>query len=421
LLVDQDSEARRADVRVSTAFNRLLRLEGATVSAVAFADEGVVVQVRLRQRRRVCSRCGQIVRTTHDSARRRWRHLDLGGVRCFVEATLRRVNCPDCGVRVEAVAFARPGARHTRAFDELVACLAQQMAKTPLSALLRVSWETVGRICARVLAERLRPDRFDGLRRIGIDEVSYRRGHRYLTLVVDHDSGRVVWASAGARAKESLDGFLAALGPERAAAIEAVSLDMAPGYNQAISERIPQAEICIDPFHVVKLANRAVDLVRRGEWNRQGRSRSEPGRWLMGARWALVTAPDRQSERHRQLLAELEQANTSLYRAYLLKEQLRALYRLPDPEQAPALFDAWLQAAASCGLAPFQRLARSLGSFRSGILAAIRLGLANGRLEGLNSKVRLISHRSYGFHSAAALIALVYLCCGGIEIGLPLR
>lgn len=408
-------------MRVTTAFNRLLQLEGARVSAVSFAAEGIVVEVRLRRRRRVCSRCGQIVAATHDSARRRWRHLDLGGVRCFVATTLHRVSCPDCGVRVEAVPFARPGARHTRAFDELVACLAKQMAKTPLSALLRVSWETVGRICARVLADRLDPERFEGLRRIGIDEVSYRRGHRYLTLVVDHDSGRVIWASPGARAKDSLDGFLDALGPERAAAIEAVSLDMAPGYNQAISERLPQAEICIDPFHVVKLTNRALDLVRRAEWNRQGRSRSRPGRWLMGTRWALLTAPERQSERHRQLLSELEQANSTLYRAYLLKEQLRALYRLPDPKHAAALFDDWLAAAASCGLAPFERLARSLASFRSGILAAIRLGLANGRLEGLNSKVRLISHRAYGFHSAAALIALVYLCCGGIKIELPLQ
>jgi transposase len=408
-------------VRVSTAFNRLLRLEGASVTGVSFAEEGIVVQVRLRRRRRVCSCCGQIVAATHDSARRRWRHLDLGGVRCFVEATLRRVSCPDCGVRVEAVPFARSGARHTRAFDELVACLAQQMAKTPLCRLLRVGWATVGGICARVLAERLGPERFQGLRRIGIDEVSYRRGHRYLTLVVDHDSGRVVWASEGARAKESLDGFLAALGPERAAAIEAVSLDMAPGYNQAIGERLPQAQICIDPFHVVKLCNRALDLVRRAEWNQHGRSKSHPGRWLMGARWALVTAPERQSERHKQLLSELEQANRSLYHAYLLKEQLRALYQLPDPAQAPALLDAWLEAARDSGLVPFQRLARSLSSFRTGILAAITLGLSNGRLEGLNSKVRLISHRSYGFHSAAALIALVYLCCGGIEIRLPLR
>jgi transposase len=421
LLVDEDSEARRANVRVSTAFNRLVRLEGATVSGISFCAEGIVVEVRLRRRRLICSRCGQICLATHDSDRRRWRHLDLGGLRCFVEARLRRVSCRDCGVRVEAVPFARPGARHTRAFDELVAWLAQQMAKTPLCRLLRIGWETVGRICTRVLVERLGAERFRGLRRIGIDEVSYRRGHRYLTLVVDHDSGRVVWVSEGARAKQSLDGFLAALGPEGAASIEAVSLDMAPGYNQAIGERLPRAEVCIDPFHVVKLCNRALDLVRRAEWNREGRSRRKPGRWLMGARWALVTAPERQSERHQRLLAELEQTNRGLYRAYLLKEQLRALYRLPDPAQAPALFDSWLEAARDSGLAPFERLARSLGGFRTGILAAIRLGLSNGRLEGLNSKVRLISHRSYGFHSANALIALVYLCCGGITIGLPLQ
>src|SRR5438552_1235019 len=183
------------------------------------------------------------------------------------------------------------------------------------------------------------------LRRIGIDEVSFRRGHRYLTLVVDHDSGRIVWASEGARAKQSLDGFLDALGPERARRIEAVSIDMAPGYYQALRERLPQAALCIDPFHVVRLANHALNLVRRHEWNRHGRSKTGTGRWLMGTRWALVTAPERQSERQRSLLAELEQANRTLCSAYLLKEQLRALYRLPDPTQAPPLFDRWLDAA----------------------------------------------------------------------------
>jgi transposase len=421
LAVDDDSEARRADVRVTTAFNRVLRLEGASVSGVAFSEEGIVVRVRLRRRRRVCSRCGQIVAATHDTAWRRWRHLDLGGVRCFVEARLRRVACPDCGVRVEAVPFARAGARHTRAFDELVACLAQQMARTPLTRLVRVGWETVGRICARVLVDRIGPERLDGLRRIGIDEVSYRRGHRYLTLVCDQDTGRVVWASEGARSKRSLDGFLAALGSERAAAVEAVSIDMAPGYLQALREGLPQAEICIDPFHVIRLCHRALDRVRRAEWTHHGRSRTQAGRWLLGTRWALVTARERRTECHQRLLAELEEANRPLYQAYLLKEQLRAVYQLPDPGQAPALLDDWLQAADDSGLPPFQQLARSLAGFRDGILAAIRLGLTNGRLEGLNSKVRLISHRAYGFHSAQALIALVYLCCAGIDLTLPLR
>jgi len=409
-------------MRVTTAFNRLLELEGASVERVTFAQQGIVVGVRLRRRRRVCSRCGQQVAVTHDTSRRRWRHLDLGGVRCYLEATLRRVRCPDCGVRVEAVPFARAGARHTRAFDALVAFLAQQMAATPLARLLRLSWRTVGRICARVVAERLDRSRFQGLRRIGVDEVSYRRGHRYLTLVLDHDSGRVVWASEGARAASSLDGFLAALGREQAEAIEAVSVDMAPGYHRALRERLPGALVCVDPFHVVKLANRALDRFRRTQWRLyHGRRRTARERWLSGARWVLLTGAEQHSPAQRELLAELERANGELYRAYLLKEQLRALYQLPDPEQAPALFEAWLEAAQSCGLPHFQRLAATLERFREGILDAIRLGLSNGRLEGLNSKVRLLSHRAFGFHSAQALIGLVYLCCGGLEVELPLR
>jgi transposase len=136
---------------------------------------------------------------------------------------------------------------------------------------------------------------------------------------------------------------------------------------------------------------------------------------------ALVTAPERQSERQRSLLTELEHANRPLYSAYLLKEQLRALYRLPDRDQAPQLFDLWLDSARASGLAAFERLADSLARFRDSILAAIRLGLSNGRLEGINAKIRLLSHRSFGFHTAKPLIALVYLCCSGIQITPPLR
>ena len=116
---------------------------------------------------------------------------------------------------------------------------------------------------------------------------------------------------------------------------------------------------------------------------------------------------------------EVQQANTRLYRAFLLREELRLLYHLPDPALAPAHFEAWLTWASRSRLGPYVRLARTLRAHRDGILAAIRLGLSNGRLEGLNSKIRLISHRSFGFHSAAALIALVYLCCTGIHITLP--
>jgi transposase len=406
-------------VRVTTAFKRLLRLPGASVLDVSFTAEGVIVTVRLRRRRRVCAACGQTGRQLeiHDHRVKRWRHLDLGASRCMIECELRLLRCRTCGVRMEPVPWARPGAHHTRDFEDVVAWLAQQMARTPICGLLRIGWDTVGRIVARVVADRLDERRLAGLVCIGVDEISYRRHHRYLTTVADHASGAIVWCRPG-RNSATLQAFFDELG-DRKDSIRAVSIDMSGEYQRAIREAIPRAEICFDPFHVVRLAARATDQVRRDEWNAHERSHTPTGRWVKGTRWSLLKAPERQTVGQLATLWEVQHANRQLYRAFLLREELRLLYHLDDPGLAPAHLDAWLAWASRSRLRPFVRLARTLRAHRNGILAAIRLGLSNGRLEGLNSKIRLISHRSYGFHSADALIALVYLCCTGIVIELP--
>lgn len=406
-------------MRVTTAFNRLLALPGARVRDVLFGADGVTVGVALTRRRAACSACGQICRHVHDRSWRRWRHLDLAGQRCFVEYELRRVRCPDCGVRVEAVPWARPRARHTRDFEDLVAFLAQQMAKTPIVGLLRVGWDTVGQIVERVVADRLDTDRLAGLLMIGVDEISYRRGQRYLTQVCDHTTGAIVWAKPGRNAA-TLQAFFTELG-DRKNSIRAVSIDMNGGYEKAIRQAIPDAQICFDPFHVVQLAGRAVDDVRRAEWNAQGKSKSGHGRWVKSVRWSLLKAPAKQTVRQLAALHEVEHANRRLYRAFLLKEELRLLYHLPDPALAEDHLTAWLAWASRSKLKPFVKLARTLRARRQGILAAIRLGINNGRMEGLNSKVRLLSHRSFGFHGPEPLIALIYLCCSRLTITPPLR
>ena len=405
-------------MRVTTAFNRLLRLPGASVIDVSFRAEGVIVAVRLRRQRRVCSRCGQTGRLAiHGRRVKRWRHLDLGASRCIIECELRRLWCRSCGAQFEAVPWARAGSRYTRDFEDVVAWLAQQMAKTPIAGLLRIAWDTVGRILARVTAEHLDERRLEGLVCIGVDEISYRRHHRYLTSVADHRTGAIVWCRAG-RNSATLADFFDELG-DRKTTIRAVSIDMSGEYQRAIRDAVPDAEICFDPFHVCRLASRATDQVRRDEWNTHERSHTAAGRWVKGTRWSLLKAPERQTVGQLATLYEVQQANRQLYRAFLLREELRLLYHLPDPRLAPAHLDAWLAWASRSRLRPFVRLARTLRGHRDGILAAIRLGLSNGRLEGLNSKIRLISHRSFGFHSADALIALVYLCCTGIVIDLP--
>ncbi|HEX6010770.1 MAG TPA: ISL3 family transposase [Geminicoccaceae bacterium] len=406
-------------MRVSTAFNRMLRLPEASVIGIAFAAEGVIVTVRLRRRRRVCSTCGQVgAFAIHDRRVKRWRHLDLGATRCFVECELRRLWCRDCGgPRLEPVPWARPGASYTRDFEDLVAFLAQQMAKTPIARLLRIAWDTVGRIVERVVAEHLDERRLEGLLAVGVDEISYRKGQRFLTCVADHARGAVIWARPGRNAA-TLQAFFDELG-ERKRAIRAVSIDMSAGYENAIKAAVPDAEICFDPFHVVKLANEAVNEIRRVEWNARGKSKTPEGRWLKGARWALLKAPQRLTERQQTTLAAVQHANRPLDRAYLLKEELRALYHLDDRTAAPEHLRAWLAWASRSQLKPFVTLARTIRRYRDGILAAIRLGINNARLEGLNSKVRLISHRSFGFHGPDPLIALIHLCAGGITIDPP--
>jgi transposase len=194
---------------------------------------------------------------------------------------------------------------------------------------------------------------------------------------------------------------------------------MSAGYENAIRAAVPAAEIAFDPFHVVRLANDAINDVRRAQWNVHAKSTTTTGRWLKGVRWALLKAPERLTERQQLKLAAVQAANRPLYRAYLLKEELRALYHLDDPAAAPDHLQAWLAWASRSQLKPFIRLARTIRRYRDGILAAIRLGLSNARLEGLNNKVRLISHRSYGFHGPDPLIALIYLCAGGITIDPP--
>jgi transposase len=408
-------------VRVRTAYNRMLGLPGAWVKDVAFAEGAMIVTVAPRRKRPVCSGCGARGLRIKDHRVKRWRHLDVSGLRCVIECWLRRLYCPACGDLPEMVEWARGGARYTRDFDDLAAWLAQQMNQTQVTKLMRIGWETVGKILARVVAEKLDRGRLDGLSLIGVDEVSYGADHKFLTCVADHVTGGIVWATEGRNAA-SLQAFFDGLSDEQKASIRAVSIDMSAGYEKAIRapEGVPHAQVCFDPFHVVQLGGKACDQVRRDEYNKHGRSSTDTGKWIKGARYSLLKDTANQTPKQLLKLAEVVTTNKAMYRAFLLYSELRYIYKLPKQEAADRL-DAWLAWASRSRLKPFIKLARTLRKHKPGVLAAVELGISNGRLEALNSKVRLLSHRAYGFHSADALIATIYLCCAGITIALPHR
>jgi len=411
-------------VRASTAFKRLLRLGAVNVTAVEWSAVTVIVTVTLRRRRLVCPHCGFATGVCHDvrAGMSRWRHVDLGVWRVEVQARLRRLRCPTHGVVVEGVPFARPGAHLTRDFDDLLAWLATRMDKSSVARLCRVSWRTVGRACERVVACELDSGRLDGLFRIGVDEISWRKHHRYLTLVVDHDRAQVVWGAAGKDAA-TLDRFFDELGPERSALIEAVSMDLGPAFLKSVSAEghAPQAVVCADVFHLVKLVGDALDEVRRDLWQQLRRLPDERyARDFKGARWALLKNPEDLTDIQAAQLAKLKRSRGGIWRAYEMKEQFRAVFAGDlDPADAVPLLDRWISRASRSRLAPFVKAAKTMRDRRPIIVNALEHGLSNGRVEGLNTKVRLLVRRAYGFHSAEAALALVMLACGPIDLKLP--
>ena len=424
-------------MRVTTAFNKMLGPVGASVSSVTFGPEGIVVGLRRKRAKHRCP-CGWKTWSIYDRSLRRWRHLDLGATRCFLEAEIARIHCQRCGrVRTEEVPWARPGARHSRDFQDVVAWLAQRVDKTTIAKLLRVSWEAVAKIVIDVVAEAIDDTRLDELYRIGVDEVSYRKGHRFLTVVADHDrGGAVVWAAEG-KDHRVLEAFYDELGEERLSRLEAISLDMGGAYKSATDNKAPHVTQCVDPFHLVKLANEAVDKAPRQAWNEERRIRPAPPRptgrprkdapppprndtrWIKHTRWALLKDPDDLLDSQLAVLDELRRSRSVLYRCWQLREGIRDLYRLRRPADAASHLDWWLAWACRCRIPAFVTFSKTVRANRGRILAAVELGLSNSKLEGLNSKIRLINHRGYGHHSAAALIAMIYLCCGGITVELP--
>jgi transposase len=399
-------------------------LRRAVVEDVWIGEQGEVV-VAARPNWGERDRCGVCRRRSPGfdlgAGRRRWRALDLGTTLTFVEADAPRVSCRRHGVVVCAVPWARHRSRFTRAFEDQAAWLAVNCSKTAVAQLMRIAWRSVGQICERVAAEAQRErDPLDGLRRIGIDEISHRRGQQYLTVVIDHDTGRLVWAAPG-RDRATVERFLDDLGPERRARIELVSTDMAPWLGGPLTERLPGAARCVDPFHVVALATDALDQIRREVWS-QARQAGQPqlARELKGTRFALCKNPEHLTGRQRAKLSTVQHTNRRLYRAYLLKEQLRQVYRVPI-QHAGALLDAWLAWAQRSRLKPFTKLAATITEHRPGIQAAIDHGLSNARVEAANTTIRLITRRAFGFHSADALIALAMLTLGRLCPPLPGR
>jgi len=386
-------------------------------SELRIEDSAIVFEVRPRWRKARCGGCGQAAPVYDRRPLRRWRHLPVGSTVIWLSYAPRRVACETCGVRTEQVPWAAPGSRFTRALEELAAYLAQATDRTAVTRLLGISWRSVGRIIERIVTARLDESRFDGLRCIGVDEFSYRKRHRYLTVVVDHDRRRVIWAGPG-RSSDTLEAFFDAVGEDRLAAVEAISIDMAAGFIKAIDKRLAHAQIVFDRFHVQRLVSDALDEVRRAQVRELG---DHPqAAFVKGSRYALLKNPWNLTRKDQQRLAAVQANNAALYRGHLLKETLARALDYLQPWRARRALDEWLAWASRSRLKPFVKAARTIRKYKEGILAYIDERHTNARVEGINNRLRMIARRAFGFHGSDSLIAMLFLCCGGIELNPPL-
>ena len=436
--------------------NRILRfalaLAHTVIESVRIDGDRIVVGVRPWRRRGLrCPVCGRRCEC-YDSrpGPRLWRAQDVARSMCFLEYSVRRVRCPEHGVHVEDVPWARSRSRFTRDFEDWVAWLAVHCTTSAVSELARVEWHSVGGICGRVYAdlERARgAGRFDGVRRIGIDETSYKKGHRYVTVVVDHDRGCLIWAHAG-YGKEVLGLFLDELTREQRRAIEVVTADGAKWIKTLVKRRCPNARWVMDPFHVVQWMNDALDDVRREEWQAAKKAareampkRDRPGRprkgeetppeartlkqaadEIKGSRYALVKNPEDLTAAQAAKLESLKRrAGSRLFRAWELKEDLRAVFRAGDAQEAASLLESWLHDAAYCKIKPVVTVEKKVRRRRADVVAAVELGISNGRVESINNKVKVTVRMAYGFRNTDNLIALLMLRCSDVEPRLPGR
>jgi len=361
-----------------------------------------------------CPRCGQRGRPAeHDVVR--WRTLDVHGKRTFLESELPRVICPQHGKVTAAVPWARHDDRFSRPLEEFAAWKAAHMPWTRAAAELRITWEALAGITARVAADAAAGlDRLAGLARIGIDEKSWGKGQdKYLIIVTDHDAGRIAWIGEG-RCKATVRAFFDALGPDRCKQLTHVSADGADWIHEVVREKAPRAEICLDAFHVVKWAGERLDELRRrlaGELRAAGRD--DQAATLGTGMWALRKAPQKLNGNQRTALAAIAADNKQLYKGYLIKEQLREAFKVKGKD-GKTLLRGMIAWAHRCRIPEFIKLARTLSKHRDLIYHTLDGGPSNGRAEALNAQVNALITRARGFRTAAALMAMIDFVHGGL-------
>lgn len=442
---------------VNTLFRNMLNVNTATFlkPRLEIDSKGVnhlYIQANVHKKHKnYCPLCGKKSKPYdhRDGVARSWRALDFGGIIVHIECEATRIICDEHGVLSPAVPWAYYGSRFTKDFDLTVAWLACSISKSAVAEFMRIDWQTVGRCIERTLND-IEPDRknrLDGLINIGIDETSYKKGYKYITVIVNHDTNSVVWLHEG-HGKSVLEKFYMELSDEQKASIKVVTGDGARWITDCVNEYTPNCVRCMDSFHVVEWAMDALDEVRRESWHdamdvvkamersykaAKGRPRTddkeakrmkmakENASAVKGSSFAIGKAPENLTKKQQATLDDIKKNSSRLYRAYEMKETLRLILKMTDVTKAEETLKAWCYRASHSRIETFKELAKKIKRNMVFILNTIKFGLSNARIEATNNIIKLLIRRSFGFRNLDSMFAMIYLVCSDLRIPLPNR
>ena len=401
-------------MQVKTVLNRVHRIKGFVYERIRFVDDRIEVDVRPRQGSRpLCSSCGRPGPGYDTLSARHFEFVPLWALRVVLVYAMRRVNCSGCGVTVEQVPWG-DGKRHlTRAYAVFLACWARRLSWKEVASIFQTSWEKVYRSVAWVVEYGLQHRSLDGVTAIGVDEVQFQKGHRYLTVVyqINAECRRLLWVGQDRTARTLLR-FFRVLGRERTATIQFICSDMWQPYLKVIAKKASQAIHILDRFHIVAKLNKALDEIRAGEARQLARQGYEP--ILKRSRWCFLKREENLTDGQQAKLADLLQYDLKSVRGYLLKQSFQLLWEYASPYWAGRFLDGWLGRAMRSRLEPIQAVARSIRSHRELILNWFRAKkeFSSGIVEGLNYKIKLTLRRAYGYRELKVAEIAIYHALG---------
>jgi transposase len=399
---------------IKTVLNRVHKVKGFVYEKIRFNGDEIEVEMRPRKGARpVCSGCGRRGPGYDTQAPRRFQFVPLWAISVFLIYAPRRVDCPRCGVTVEQIPWAKGKRRLTNAYTVFLARWARRLSWREVALTFQTSWENVYRSVAWVVEYGLKNRSLDGVTAIGVDEVQFQKGHRYLTVVyqIDKDCRRLLWIGKDRTAKTLLR-FFRMMGRQRTAGIQFVCNDMWQPYLKVIAKKASQALHILDRFHIVARLNKAIDEVRAAEAKELAAQGYEPV--LKYSRWCLLKRIENLTSRQWARLQDLMCYSLKTVRAYLLKESFQLLWEYKSYHWAGVFLDGWLKRAMRSRLEPIKKVARSIRAHQDLILNwfAAKKEFSAGIVEGLNYRVKLTIRKAYGFKTLQAAEIALYHALG---------